>query len=166
MVKKLLIALTLISFAIPTYTYAVCFTATGFGESGVDGFWMDNEVTVHMWPSYVREGGTFFVYKYNNERTWLMSDVIGDETNYLYYDDPGFEEYPPSEGLWVEYIGASPAGSFEEVDCETGEGGGGLGIYTSTSTVPYGDWLMVSAIQIFLLAFLPITALLNLFRGR
>lgn len=36
----------------------------------------------------------------------------------------------------------------------------------STSTVPYGDWLLINSLILFMVAFIPVTALFSLIKKR
>lgn len=38
--------------------------------------------------------------------------------------------------------------------------------YVASSTVPYGDWLLVNAILLFFIAFIPVSALVSLIRKK
>jgi hypothetical protein len=150
----------LVIFLLPfSSAFASDYCLSGAGTPGVDGGYTFN--VVHS--TYDHDGGTDFRLVYTGfyeNRSGANPYVVPATTDVGYYYD--------SAGAGGSFLGLNTVntdGTLPIPTVVTGSCSGGGGD-VSTSTVPYGDWLFVSAIQIFLLAFLPLTMIFGLFNRR
>lgn len=134
----------------PSLSFASSLCATGFGDVSYNGTYTENS-TYSGQPVYTNFSKFLYSFSGNPTGEFLLSASTGEEGAGIAY----YIVNTSPVGTWTTYTaGTDPAGDVALNECVAPTSTPPFATGTTTDTILYGDFMVVSAIIVFLISFI------------